>query len=537
MRKSLLLFVGLFLLSSSAHATDYVVGPSDDLWATMQGLVAGDTLTVTGGTFNTPGYVMLDWQGSAEAPITIRASEGTLIVGDPSQNAMNITGQHFSLSGLEITEGSHGLRLYNVHDALLDNLHIHHTGEVALSANIGDHEYYNITFRNLHLHNTGGHGEGMYLGCNDGACSFHDNVIEDCWIHDTNQGVSQGDGIEIKQGSYGNIIRNNIIHDTQYPCIIVYGTAGESQNQIYGNAMWNCGDSGIQAAADAIIENNLIYNAVNGINSHTHQGAVPSNMIIRNNTIVGSSDRCIRASDWSSASIELRNNAIYCEGGTAMGINPADQITASGNVVLGNVSGLSEGYTTGRSASQDFVDAASRNLFPSADSALLGAATEPQAILDFDGVSRALPGTVGAYQWEACRAAGIGLVSGYKEVVPCEGAVEEAVQDIADLPPMEPIEDEQVENIAEDQDLLEGLDELDSSSTLEGQDLSSSPDNQDLSTSPDNQELAEMSTNASDEGCGCQLKPQDSDKSSALGLSMLGLLALGFVRKRKSAAE
>jgi parallel beta-helix repeat protein len=402
----LLCVASLIVFTPRARADVYEVHDGEDLFSVLEGLVAGDEVIVHDGVYHTPGYVMLTLNGTSGAPIVVRAAAGAQpqIVGDPSQNVINIEGHDFVFSGFELTGGSHGLRLYNVHDAILENLEIHDTDEVALSANIPGDEYYNITFRRLELHHTGGHGEGMYLGCNHGECTFRENLIEFCHIHHTNEGVSQGDGIEIKQGSWGNIVRNNVIHDTQYPCIIVYGSAGNTANLIEHNVMWNCADSGIQAAADAIIRNNIILSSGNGINSHEHQEAVPGNLTIINNTVVACSDRCLRASDWSGSSgILVANNAFYCDGGG--GVRIADggaDITFHHNIVMGTVEGVGQGYSEGNGSQQDFVDHVQLNVWPTQGSPLIDSgdpATAPA--VDYNWNIRDQAPDVGAYEWQS----------------------------------------------------------------------------------------------------------------------------------------
>ncbi len=113
-------------------------------------------------------------------------------------------------------------------------MHIHHIGGVAVTANNPGETYQSLTFRHNHIHHTGGHGEAFYLGSNskpDGSTDGYifDSVIENNYIHDLIGGtVSQGDGIELKDGSYDNIVRDNVIHDTNYPGIIVYDADGKA---------------------------------------------------------------------------------------------------------------------------------------------------------------------------------------------------------------------------------------------------------------------------------------------------------------------
>ena len=118
----------------------------------------------------------------------------------------------------------------------------------------------------------------MYLGCNNDGCRMFDSLIERNYIHHTNgPSVTQGDGIEIKEGSYDNVVRDNVIHDTNYPCILTYSAVGNGgPNIIERNLLWNCGDHAIQSAADAIIRNNIILGAAyDGIRNQPHQTGVP----------------------------------------------------------------------------------------------------------------------------------------------------------------------------------------------------------------------------------------------------------------------
>ncbi|MCD6500067.1 MAG: right-handed parallel beta-helix repeat-containing protein [Deltaproteobacteria bacterium] len=399
----------VFLLGAMecvAWATTYDVHSGDDLFSIWASLSAGDEVVVHDGTYTVGGYHTQEWHGTETSPIVVRAADGehAVVQGDASQNAMNLTGEYFTFRGIEIKGGSHGLRLDNVHDALIEDLEIHNTDDVALSANRDGSENHHITFRRLHLHDTGGSGEGMYLGCNNAGCIFHDNVIEDSWIHDTNHGVAQGDGIEIKVGSYGNVVRNNVIYNTHYPCIIVYGTQGHAQNVLENNVMWDCGDSGIQAAADTVIQNNLIFRAGEGINSHTHQGAVPSNLVIVNNTVVDCSDQCLRSSDWAgSTGIVVANNAFYCDNSGAVRIaSGGSEIVFTNNVVTGTVQGVSSGYIQGNGMDQDLTDPANLDAWPKDGCLLIDAGDATYApTVDYNWATRDDHPDIGAYEWQS----------------------------------------------------------------------------------------------------------------------------------------
>jgi hypothetical protein len=245
-----------------------------------------------------------------------------------------------------------------------------------------------------------------------------DSVIEGNWIHHTQQST-QGDGIEIKRGSHSNIIRDNVIHDTGYPCILLYGTEGNPRNLIEGNAMWSCGDSGIQAAADAVIRNNIILvTTADGFNSQDHQGVTPSNLEFIHNTLVGGNP-CLRISNWDNKQgIVFANNAVYCDSGNYQ-ISGLTGVAAVGNVFSpAPPSFPTTAYVLGRSSTLDFVDVAGRDVYPTADSALIDVgASAYMTPMDFNGASRSGQPDAGAYTWATAQNPGWALSPGFKQLV------------------------------------------------------------------------------------------------------------------------
>ncbi len=280
-----------FALPSVAHATDVEVNPGDDIEAAMNALAPGDVLIMHGGTYEVTDRLGVTLMGTEAMPITIRAADGEVPVisrPDANQNIIDIdAAEYVTISGIEFTGGSAGVRWASSRFITFVENHIHDTADVAFRANDGGtYEAFHI-LRN-HIHHTNGTGEGMYLGCNENACQFFDAVIAGNYIHHTNQAtVDQGDGIEIKEGSYNNVVRDNVIHDTNYPCLITYSTVGNgAPNVLERNVLWNCGDHGIQSAADAIIRNNIILgSASDGIAMQPHQSGAPANLTVVHNTV------------------------------------------------------------------------------------------------------------------------------------------------------------------------------------------------------------------------------------------------------------
>ncbi|MEE9142672.1 MAG: right-handed parallel beta-helix repeat-containing protein, partial [Gammaproteobacteria bacterium] len=258
-------------------------------------------------------------------------------------------------------------------------------------------------------------GEGMYVGCNDATCVVSDSIIENNWIHDT-LSATQGDGIEIKKGSHSNVVRDNVIYDTNYPCILVYGTEAQPRNIIEGNVMWNCGDSGIQAAADAVIRNNIVLESpANGLNSQPHQGVTPANLEFVHNTVIGGSP-CVRIGSWDGQpGLVFANNAIYCPSGS-FAVGGLSGVTVSGNVFEPATGAFpSSGYVTGRSESADFIDVGSKDVYPTPDSPLIGAADVTYGVaVDFNDRARSGAGA-GAYEWSQNTNPGWAIGPGFKD--------------------------------------------------------------------------------------------------------------------------
>ncbi len=391
----------LSLLLFTTLAAEIHINPGDDFESAVANAVAGDEIIFHEGTYQTTGFWSVDLQGSVDQPIVVRSAEGEAvsIAGIPSQNTIDIQGSHYSFSGFEIIGGSHGVRVGTSLDATFEDLEIHDTGDVGLSCNRPDNSYEDITIRRTHIHHTAGTGECMYLGCNEGACVMFSSLIEFNWCHDTTNS-SQGDGIELKTGSYDVVIRHNVIHDVKYPGITMYGTQGGAPNLVEGNLIWNAADNGIQTVGDVTVRNNLVFNAGNnGIQVKPSQGEVPSNVTIVHNTVVIDGGTCLRANDWPADNGNLiAGNALFCAGGTAVRLANAGGGTWMNNGVIGALEGLAEGTFELGEATSELVDPGAWHGYPTPDSSLIGAASEDWADEDFNCLAREGQ-DVGAYAY------------------------------------------------------------------------------------------------------------------------------------------
>jgi hypothetical protein len=406
-----------------ASAATIDLFPPSSFELAAERLNPGDTLIVHAGTYAETGRIAITVKGTAAAPVVIMGALGEarpLIMrppGAPVENTIDIVGAtYLTLKGLEITgqSGGDGVNMSGApSNIVLEDLVIH---AVEVGINFRSSMQF-ITARRNHIYATGvggGTGEGMYVGCHDGSCAVSQSLIVGNWIHDT-RGSSQGDGIEIKLGSHSNVIRDNVIHDTRYPCIILYGTLGNPANVVEGNVTWNCDDTGIQAAADSIIRNNIIFATTGGgFTSQDHAGATPANLSFVHNTIIGGSP-CLRLNNWSNKpGLVLANNAVYCGSGYA--IAGVSGVTVAGNVLVPSTSLLPpSGYTTGRSTALDFADAAGRDAYPTPDSRVVDAGASAQVTAaDFNWTSRSGIPEAGAYTLTTPANPGWRVIPGFK---------------------------------------------------------------------------------------------------------------------------
>ena len=368
-------------------------GDGAALMRAVEALKPGDKLELAAGTYSVERMWDLSISGTREAPIWITAAEGATVIitrPDAKQNVINI-GQgspvaFVCLRGLEFTGGSHGMRMGQCSEVWIDQCHIHHTGEVCLSANSADTQRLFLT-RN-HIHHGEGHAEGMYLGANNGDHIISESVIALNHIHDCRG--DQGDGIEVKQGSWGNLIAENHVHDTNYPCITVYGTAGKPVNIIERNLCYNSGDNVMQVQGEAIVRNNVLINGAGaGFASTDHQGKT-LNLQVIHNTILNAA-HAFRGGSWNGREgMVLANNILYSRDANALHYaNGNAGVLSSGNVVFGD--GPKDGCFKGRGF-EDFpnvsLDGSKHDATPASDARFESADAKYLLPTDFNGKPR-----------------------------------------------------------------------------------------------------------------------------------------------------
>jgi beta-glucanase (GH16 family) len=388
-------------------------------------LKPGDELVLYGGVYSQNGRRAVTAKGTHTRPIVIRAAEGEkpLLTRpadniDKHNNIEFVDCSYLIIRGLRFQGGSSGVRFIRGHHITFEECEIFETGNNALTMNSGNCDSFVI--RRNHIHHTGlsqsGHteGEGMYIGVHNGSRITTNTLVEGNYIHHLRSTSNGGnDGIEIKFGSYGNTVRDNVIHDTnigrQYPGIFVYG-GGKGINTVEGNVIWNAGE-GIQVVSDAIIRNNIIFDcSATGITAAPH-AAVPQmrNVKIVNNTIANHPRGVLIR--WSLVGavreppvLVFANNAIYCPGSTAINASGIGNAVLSSNYIAGDLNGVAidnSRFYDGGSISAAFVGPNKKNYWPKQGSVLINHANPTFAPkLDFNKTIRKPPFDVGAYESE-----------------------------------------------------------------------------------------------------------------------------------------
>jgi hypothetical protein len=255
------LAAGCGVSTGSARGVFYDIRPGDDLFGTLAKLHAGDHVLIHAGTYLSAGRIGVRWAGTAAAPIVIRGAPGEarpVIVGTPAQNVLDVSGSYFVLSGVELRGGSQGVRLGDVNHAILAGLVIHDLVDVGISCDRPGSVCRDVTIRDSAIYDTGhdGTGEGIYLGCQSADCVFKNGIIERNVIHDTGQ--RKGDGIQIKPGSFGNTIGENVIYRTTYPGVTIYECRDpiDKPHLVEGNTTWRTG--GILVLERALVRGNRV---------------------------------------------------------------------------------------------------------------------------------------------------------------------------------------------------------------------------------------------------------------------------------------
>lgn len=435
--------LALALLPTPVHAADCSATDAATLQSCLAQLGPGDTLTLEPGEFPVNNLSLTNLDGQPGAPITIR---GTL--GPQGERLSHIIGQSAGSNVIDIIASSHlelrdfelsfvggaldnGVDLIKFggmdeasHDILIHNLNLHDCGNVAISSQA--REIHNITVTDSHIHDIGGSCFywGYYEDENPLRWAHHSQIVHNLLQRCPADPASETHyGIQLKSGNHDNQIADNVLVDvggTTRAGIIVYhsalkpvGSPLEGSNRIEGNLLIRSRNEGINAAAGAIIANNVVVDAAGiaiFLQPRSYGGATYyGSLEVLHNTVVQTSgagegirwtDAAWSLDDPARPSAFVGNLALMSNG--ASGLRPPSaSATIDSNATDGESNGSPDTLmlTDPAAALVSLVFGEPGYLLPSEGGPLIDPDILGTVELDFAGASRDASPDIGAYEW------------------------------------------------------------------------------------------------------------------------------------------
>ncbi|MCO4744522.1 MAG: right-handed parallel beta-helix repeat-containing protein [Proteobacteria bacterium] len=423
----------LALLPAAAHAATVNINPGDDIITLTSSLGPGDEVLIGAGTYDIEGTLVWSGAGTESEPIVIKAQGGEAIIRQTvGSTIVRIEDASFvEVQGLkfETTDDIYdanrvtGIDVQNSTDVTLRNNHLRHLGGTAIYVGGSTGEASErVTIEHNHIEDIRD-GSGIYLGCNDVACTVHEVSVQNNWVHDGGTGT----GIYLAHGAQGCSVEDNVVYQMASWGLQTQSTSFGDSNVIERNVFWSVSD-GIRAAGPSEVRNNLVFLTDGyGIRVENNSRDEFSDVHVSHNTVYGTGDDGIRLDNWlDREGMVLANNVVANTAGRAFDADfaeVADHGFISGNVFSGLVENLEAGtgaYIPGGGES-DFMDAENWDFYPTSASILLSAADPAgDAYIpsdDFNLVTRdgGAP-TVGAYEWVTEGNPGWAIREAYKEL-------------------------------------------------------------------------------------------------------------------------
>jgi hypothetical protein len=428
------------LLLSLAHATDYSVGPTDDLAPLVAGLLPGDSVVFGPGDYLITEPWVWDISGESAAPIVFRGEEGANFImansgGFPAAGIVLSGASWLVLEDLNLWAADgwdsedawfQGIRLDACSDIVLRGLDISYIAAHLIRI---DGESERVTVEDSRLHNTRS-GSGVWVGCGDGSCLSEDHVIRRNWIY--NLLSSSGHGVVLYHGVQSSKVQDNVIYAVDGWGVWLGSTGNGPANAADANAIWRS-NAGIYVVGAATVQNNLVFNIEGwGLISQDPDLGTFEDINISYNTVANTSDWGMYLEDWETTSGNiLSNNAVCNPVGRSVylvdpdsddEIEPYQNHLISSNLLCGWMLGLydyADHFVVGEGLA-DFSSIEAWDYYPAVDSLLVdGADTSsglPIPIYDFNGMERSADSPeIGAYDWNGESNPGWAVQEGFKD--------------------------------------------------------------------------------------------------------------------------
>lgn len=404
-------------------------------WRTLDRLetatfAPGDLVHVQPGTYMVNGSLTLAGiHGSPGAWIGLQAEGAVTIRNTAAQNVVTIEGcRYLFLRGFEITHDNAG-QPYGSWDAVdgikfqtansefvtIDSCRIHDVGNVGIGSQVS--EIRNVTVWECEIYNC---YTGLYWGYYESPVKNYAhygriarNYVHDCPPIDLD---GTGYGIQIKGGSRGNVIEDNVFVNVgggTRAAIAVYHISTDQgaqtdRNVVRRNFIRASRNEGIYAAEGATIENNIVCGCRTiGVNVAPRDtggwGVFFGGLTVRNNTVYSVTDAAgigLRVDGAGfSGGLVVANNLLIVTGAARRALAGPTGFggTATANLCHGPTSGSNLGIVALAGPSvQSATYGTAGFLRPIAPASASGDAALAPAD-DFDGAARGNPPGAGAY--------------------------------------------------------------------------------------------------------------------------------------------
>lgn len=327
----------LVVAPARAHALE--IGPDDDLCAAIDSLPPGEELVLKPGDYK--GGCPVRRGGQPGTPLVIRAADSDrpprLIYPGRPVNMLELRASDVTIRGIDFWGAfgiADGVRIISGHRITIEGCRFFQLGGIAVAATHASVQ--GLTVRGNSIKES--HATGMYFGCHDGiGCAISGLLVEGNYI----DGVSAtnpeiGYGIQVKLSSSG-VIRDNVIHDTKGPGIMVYGSRDlvtvsvVERNFVRGSRT----SSGIVVGGGpAMVRNNISgwnFEAGIGIENYGGRNLLRGIRVIHN-TVYGNGRGGIVVPEQGYVEATISNNAIHARLGTTSLPPPRAGVRMVGNV-------------------------------------------------------------------------------------------------------------------------------------------------------------------------------------------------------------
>ncbi|GAB4200497.1 MAG: hypothetical protein OHK0022_21640 [Roseiflexaceae bacterium] len=296
------------MLAPRAQAAQRTVNVANatQLTQALQNALPGDLILLADGTYS--GRFTLEKQGTAADPIIVRGSRAAVLNGGSTSSGYGFylkNASYVRLEGFTVTNSMKGVMADGTNNSVIDGLAVHTIGDEAihLRSFSSDNLIQNSTITETGLRRPG-YGEGIYLGSANSNWGTYTGGQPDA--SDRNRVIGntigpnvRGEGIDIKEGTSGGVIRDNVFDGAGLTNI----NYDDSWVDVKGNGYQIIGNRGSRALLDGfqthvpldgygrdnIFANNIADVGASGYGFNIQQksGSPLGNIVCANNQVTG----------------------------------------------------------------------------------------------------------------------------------------------------------------------------------------------------------------------------------------------------------